>query len=65
MEVLAGEVRHHREQGAAPAAQIVAELRDAEVIAGELGLELERRAGALVEVMVLGREVEDAALGHG
>src|SRR2546426_7695032 len=65
VEVLARDIDQHAEQLAVQAAQVLAERRDAEVVAGELRLQLEPRPGAAVEVMVLGREVENAPCGHG
>ena len=64
MEILAGQVGEHREQRAAPPAQELAERAHAEVVAGELGLELELAARRGVEVMILGGEVEEVARRH-
>ena len=64
MEILAGEIGEHGEQRAAPPAQELAERAHAEVVAGELGLELELAAGRRVEVVVLGGEVEEVARRH-
>jgi len=65
VEVLARDIDQHAEQLALQAAQVLAERRDAEVVAGKLRLQLEPGPGAAVEVVVLGREVENAPLGHG
>ncbi len=58
VEILAGEIGHHREQHTLVAAQVLAERAHAEIVAGELRLELEPAAGARVEVVVLGGEIE-------
>ena len=65
MEVLAGEIGDDREQAVGVAAQVVAERGDAELVAGELRLELEAPPGAPVEAVVLGGEVEEPSSGHG
>ena len=65
MEVLARDIDQHAEELALQAAQVLAERRDAEVVAGKLRLQLEPRRDAAVEVVVLGGEVENAPRGHG
>src|SRR5207237_6200631 len=61
MEVFARDIGDHRKERPAASAQIFAELAHARFVAGELRLELERRAPARIEVMVFGGEVQDAA----
>src|SRR3972149_5335743 len=65
VEVLAREIGDDVEQRPAPAAQVFAELGHAEIGAREPRLELERGARAVVDVMVVGREIEDALRRHG
>jgi hypothetical protein len=65
VEVLPGEVGDDRVQALVVPAQVVAERADAELVAAELGLELEPPAGAPVEAVVLGGEVEEPSSGQG
>src|SRR5262249_40662828 len=65
VEILAGEVDHHREQRARAVAQVLAEGAHAEVVARELAFQLELAARGAVEVVVLGGEVEQVARSHG
>ena len=65
VKVLAGKVGEHGKQRALRAAQVFAKRVEAGLIGAELSLELERRALGTIEIVLVGAEIEDEALGHG
>src|SRR5262249_20734970 len=64
VEVLACQVGDHREQAAGPRQQVLAEGGEGEVVAGEPAFEFEPAARGAVQVVILGGDVEEAAVGH-